>query len=79
MYHPLAPDLTPLTDQELHEKYNNLVNKMNQAYRFGPSSAIPQMQMMQMHFQEEIQRRNQKQLEEMQKQSQGFSKIIDIK
>jgi hypothetical protein len=79
MFHPLAPDLSGLTDNELHEKHNELVSKINQAYRFGPSSAIPQMHMIQGHFLEEIQRRNQKQLEDMQKHNKDFKKIIDIK
>lgn len=79
MFHPLAPDYSTLTDQQLHEKHNELVSKMNQAYRFGPSSAIPQMQMIQAHLQEEIQRRNAKQLEDMQSKSTELDKIIDIK
>lgn len=79
MYHPLAPDFSKLTDQQLHEKYNELIGKMNQAYRFGPSSAIPQMQMIQANLQEEIQRRNAKQLEEMQAKTKDFTKIVDIK
>ena len=79
MFHPLAPDLTTLTDQELHAKHNELATKINQAYRFGPASAIAQMQMLQTHFFEEIQRRNQKQLEEMQKHNKDFKNIIDIK
>lgn len=79
MYHPLAPDLSQLTESQLHERYNELMSKMNQAYRFGPSSAIPQMQLMQAHFQEEIQKRHIKQLEEIQSKTKDFNKIIDIK
>jgi hypothetical protein len=83
MYHPLAPDLSGMSTEELHKKFNDLVSRMNQAYRFGPSSAIQQLQMLQMHYQEEISRRNQKQMEEMQAQMEkrrpGFDKIIDIK
>lgn len=79
MFHPLVSDLSGLSDKELHDKFNELTNKMNQAYRFGPSGAIPQMQLIQAHFQEEIQRRHQKQLEEMQGKTKEFNKIIDIK
>jgi hypothetical protein len=79
MYHPLAPDLSELTDTQLHERYNELMSKMNQAYRFGPTGAIPQMQLMQAHFQEEINKRNVKQLEEIQSKTKDFNKIIDIK
>lgn len=79
MFHPLAPDLSGLSNQELYDKYNELMSKINQAYRFGPSGAIPQLQMMQFHYQEEIQKRNAKQLEEMQSKTKDFNKIIDIK
>lgn len=79
MFHPLAPDLKDLTTEELHAKYNDLVSRMNQAYRFGPAQAIPQLQMLQAHYQTEIQNRNAKQMEEMQKTSKNFKNIINIK
>jgi len=79
MFHPLAPDLKDLSTDELHSKYNDLMNRMNQAYRFGPTGIIPQLQMMQSHYQNEIQNRNAKQVETMQKNSKNFNKIIDIK
>ena len=79
MFHPLAPDLKDLSTDELHSKYNDLMNRMNQAYRFGPIGIIPQLQMMQGHYQNEIQNRNAKQVEAMQKNSKNFNKIIDIK
>jgi len=79
MFHPLAPDLKDLSTDELHSKYNDLMNRMNQAYRFGPIGIIPQLQMMQGHYQNEIQNRNAKQVETMQKNSKNFNKIIDIK
>jgi len=43
------------------------------------SSAVQQLQMLQMHYQEEIQRRHAQQLEDMQKNNKNFNKIIDIK
>lgn len=64
---------------ELNKKHAELITRLNQAYRFGPSGAIQQLQMLQFHYQEEIQRRNAKQLEDMQKNSKNFNKIIDIK
>ena len=79
MFHPLAPDLSGLTNDELHNKYNDLMARLNQAYRFGPAQAVPQLQMLQSHYQDEIQKRNAKQMEEMQKRSSKFKNIIDIK
>jgi len=64
---------------ELSKKHAELITRLNQAYRFGPGGAIQQLQMLQFHYQEEIQRRNAQQLEEMQKNSKNFKNIIDIK
>lgn len=79
MFHPLAPNLSEMPLDELNKKHAELITRLNQAYRFGPSGAIQQLQMLQFHYQEEIQRRNAQQLEEMQKNSKNFKNIIDIK
>lgn len=79
MPHPLAPRLSELSMEELTKKYNELMSKMNQAYRMGPYSIIPQMQMLLEDYQLELQNRHQKQLEEMEKNSKNFKNIIDIK
>lgn len=79
MYHPLAPNLSELSTDDLNNKYNDLSQRLSQAYRFGMSSAVQQLQMLQMHYQEEIQRRHAQQLEDMQKNNKNFNKIIDIK
>lgn len=79
MYHPLAPNLSELSTDDLNKKYNDLSQRLNQAYRFGMSGAVQQLQMLQMHYQEEIQRRHAQQLEDMQKNTKNFNKIIDIK
>jgi hypothetical protein len=79
MSHPLAPRLSELSTEELTKKYNELVSKMNQAYRMGPYGIIPQMQMLLEDYQLEMQNRHQKQLEEMEKNSKNFKNIIDIK
>ena len=83
MFHPLAPNLSDLSMDEVSKKHGELMTRLNQAYRFGPTSAIPQLHMLQQHYAEEIQRRNQKQLEDMQEQMKktnpgGFKDIIDI-
>jgi hypothetical protein len=80
--HPLAPDLSSLNTEELYQKYNDLQKRFNQAFRFGPAGAIPQLQMLMGHYQSEISERNRKQMEEMEKRSQdsgkGYKGIIDI-
>ena len=77
--HPLAPDLTGLSDDELHKKFSELQKRFGQAYRFGPQSIIPQLQMLMQDYQAEISLRNQKQLEELSKSTgKGPKGIIDI-
>jgi hypothetical protein len=76
--HPLGPDLTGLSNDELHKKFGELQKRFNQAYRFGPQSIIPQLQMLMQDYQMEISLRNQKQLEELNKNSKGPKGIIDI-
>ena len=81
MFHPLAPDLSGLSSDELFKKYGELQKRFNQAYRFGPASAIPQLQMMMEHYQVEISERNRKQMEEMaakEANGKGYKGIIDI-
>ena len=58
--HPLVGTLSDLSNEELHKKYNELTTKLNQAYRFGPTSVIPQMQMILENYRLEIDNRNQK-------------------
>lgn len=80
--HPLAPDLSGMSLEELTTKYSDLSKRLNQAYRFGPQSIIPQVQMMLEHYQVEIAERNRRQLEEMNKKAEqsgrGYKGIIDI-
>jgi len=82
MFHPLAPDLSELSSEELFQKYSDLQKRYNQAFRFGPTSIIPQLQMMMEHYQVEMTERSRKQMEEMaQRQEQngkGYKGIIDI-
>jgi len=80
--HPLAPSLHELSMDELTTKYSELQKRMNQAYKFGPHSIIPQIQMMMEHYQAELNERNRKQLEDMNKKAndtgKGYKGIIDI-
>lgn len=77
--HPLVPDLSNLSTEDLHKKYNELMQKLNQAYRFGPISAIPQMQMIIENYRFEMDTRNRKIMEEMEAKNNNFKGIIDIK
>jgi len=76
--HPLVADLSTLSNEELHNKYNELMKKYNQAYRSGPTSVIPQMQMILENYRTEMDNRNRKILEEMEQKSDKFKGIIDI-
>lgn len=80
--HPLAPDLSNVSMDDLVKKYNELQKRHNQAFRMGPTSIIPQIQMMMEHYRIEIAERNRKQLEELNKKAQesgkGYNGIIDI-
>lgn len=76
--HPLIPDLSNLSTEDLHKKYNELIKKLNQAYRFGPSGAIPQMQMILENYKFEMDVRNRKIMEEMEAKNDKFKGIIDI-
>jgi hypothetical protein len=77
--HPLVSDLSTLSNEELHKKYNELMQKYNQAFRFGPTSVIPQMQMILENYRVEMDNRNRKTIEEMEEKSEKFKGIIDIK
>ena len=78
-FHPLVDSVTHLKDEELYNKITELTNKMNSAYRLGSGDALLQMQMIMQHYQDELANRNRKRLEDMEKNSKNFSKIIDIK
>ena len=84
--HPLAPSLKDVPDQELYKKYNDLLARLNQAWRYGPHSLVPQIQMMMEHYKNEISERMIKQQQEMAeraakgkgKDGKGYSGVIDI-
>jgi len=77
--HPLVSDLSGLSNEDLHKKYNELMSKMNQAYRSGHTCIIPQMQMIIENYRYEMDKRNRKTLEEMEAKNDKFKGIIDIK
>lgn len=58
--HPLAPNLETLSDEELHTKRSELLNRVNQAYRFGNADMVNQLQLLLQDYAMEVERRNQK-------------------
>ena len=80
--HPLGNDLTQLKEEELNQKFGELMKRFNQAHRFGPTSIIPQLQMLIQDYQAEMQRRSALAMEEMRKKmdkdGKAFKNIIDI-
>jgi hypothetical protein len=79
MTHPLTPDLSNLSMEDLQNKHGDLLKRMTFAYRMGRPELIQQLQMLMDDYQQEIQVRNQKALDEMEKNSKNFKNFIDIK
>jgi hypothetical protein len=77
--HPLTPDLSGLSDDELHKKRAELSNRMMFAYRMGHGDMIGQIQLVMGDYDMEVQRRNQKMLDDLEKNSKTFKDKIDIK
>lgn len=77
--HPLVGNLEELSNDELQKKHDELMQKYNQAFRTGPVSIIPQMQLILQNYQFELDRRHRKTLEELEERSEKFKGIIDIK
>ena len=77
--HPLTPDLSSLSDDELHKKRAELSNRMMFAYRMGHGDMIGQIQLVMGDYDMEVQRRNQKMLDDLEKNSKTFKDKIDIK
>jgi hypothetical protein len=76
--HPLAPNLTDLSDAELMTKHADLKKKLMQAYRMGPASIVQQLQMLDEDYTREYNNRQAKLLESMQKDNPDFNGTIDI-
>ncbi len=80
--HPLSPNLSNFNDDELNKKFGELQKRYMQCWKFGPMDLLPQLQMLMDDYQAEIQRRNAKVMEDMQKRAEakgkGFGGVIDI-
>lgn len=75
--HPLTPDLSKLTMEELTNKYNELVKRQLQIQRTGNWSLMNQVNMVMEDYRSELGRRQQKLLDDANKNS-NFKNIIDI-
>lgn len=76
--HPLAPDLSKLTNDELMAKYNDLTKKFLAAHRFGSGSVVNQMSILLEDYRSELRRRQDQIMRDLDKNS-NFKNIIDIK
>ena len=76
--HPLSPDLTNLSLEELEEKRSELQKRMSFAYRTGNSDMIQQLTMMIDDYEQEEKARAQKTMNDMQNKNKNFGNIINI-
>ena len=76
--HPLAPDLSKLTDEELNQKRSELQNRLSFSYRIGNPDLIMQLNLLLEDYDSEIRARNQRLMDQMAKNSKNFGNIINI-
>jgi hypothetical protein len=76
--HPLAPDLSKLTDDELQQKRGELQNRLMMSYRMGNADLVMQLQLLLGDYDMELQTRNQRMMDQMSKASKNFGNIINI-
>jgi hypothetical protein len=65
--HPLTNNLDSLSDDDLHSKRSELQNRLGMAYRMGNGDLVHQLQLVSGDYDMEVERRNQKMLEQAQK------------
>jgi len=75
--HPLVSNLSELSTEELTTKYSELTKRLNQAHRMGNGSLLNQLQMLMEDYRAELSRRQQKMLDDANKNA-SFKNIIDI-
>jgi hypothetical protein len=80
--HPFSPDFSTMNDDEVNKKFGELQKRYMQCWRSGPVDLLPQLQMLMDDYQAEIQRRNAKIMDDMNKRAEakgkGFGGVIDI-
>jgi hypothetical protein len=77
--HPLAPDLSGLSDNDLQKRMSDLMRRLVFSSQMGHNDAILQLQMLYEDIQMEVVRRNQIEMEKLQAMSSNFNGTIDIK
>jgi hypothetical protein len=77
--HPLTPDLSGLSDSELQKKHNEITTKLSSAYKMGNYALVSQIQMIAEDYGWELQRRQQKLMDDLLKKDDKFKDIIEIK
>jgi len=70
--------LSDLSEEELHKKHGELLQKVLQARRLGYTEVIFQIQSIIDHFNQEIQRRNLEKLEKLRKDGNDVDSYINI-
>ena len=78
MSHPLSPDFSKLNDQELNEKLSQLQNQLIFASRSGNGDLMHQMQLVLNDINLELEVRNQKIMNDLEKRNPGFGNKINI-
>jgi hypothetical protein len=76
--HPLASDLTQLTNEELSAKVGELNKRLQFANRMGHTGMISQIQLLLENYMVEQQNRHQKMMDDLQKNNKNFTDKIDI-
>lgn len=77
--HPLSPDLTSMSDDELHTKLSDLQNRAMTAYQTGNGDLVQQVNLLINDYQMEIEARNQRMMDKLQQKNKNFGNIINIK
>jgi hypothetical protein len=76
--HPLAPDLSNITDDELQKKRGELQNRLMMSHRMGNADLVMQLQMLLQDYEMELQNRNQRIMNDIQQRNKNFGNIINI-
>jgi uncharacterized membrane protein affecting hemolysin expression len=77
MFHPLAEDLTSLSDDQLQEKITTLTKKYTAASRFPDQSLVNQVQSMLTMYVEEQRTRYRKQLDSQKRKDNNDNQDLD--
>lgn len=76
--HPLTPDLSKMSDEDLHKKRSELQNRMSFAYQSGNADMVGQLGLLLGDYDLEIQKRNQQMMDKLQSNNKNFGNIINI-